>query len=215
MSDKNLLCIVLTFGLAFFAIGNSFRSGNYILGFETVFIWLILYSIMPIAKIIDKKLDYEKAPVGLKAILYRTVQNNYLFISFCMSLLLSVLFDDFVDYTGHFVGNNAEFDIPVISFLVAFSALFSLVFYTCVSKRRIEKLKTNGAKVDAKVQYVKKINDINYVKASAINPLTGEKTILVGISYTKNKEEIPQSLPVYFNKKDPFDFYFDTNSWMV
>ena len=90
MSDKNLLCIVLTFGLAFFTIGNAFRAGNFVLGWETLFIWLIVYSIMPLAMIIDKKLIYEKAPVDLNVLLFKTVQNGYLFISFCISLRLRV-----------------------------------------------------------------------------------------------------------------------------
>lgn len=212
MSDKNLLCIVLTFGLAFFAIGNAFRTGNYILGLETVFIWLIMYFIMPLAKIIDKKLDYEKAPVEWKPLLYRTVQNNYLFISFCIALLLSILFDDLVDFTGHFIKNIADFDIPVITFLVGFSALFSLVFYYLFSKRRIEKLKTTGIQVNANVESIKTINNVNYVKVCAINPLTGEKIFCIGANYTNNKEEIPSTLPVYFDREDPIEFYFDANA---
>lgn len=210
MSDKNLLCIVLTFGLAFFTIGNAFRAGNFVLGWETLFIWLIVYSIMPLAMIIDKKLIYEKAPVDLNVLLFKTVQNGYLFISFCISLLLSVLFSDFVDFSGHFFKDSEIIDIPVISLLVAFSSLFSLVFYALVSKRRIERLKLYGIKTDANVEDIKTINDNFYVKAYAINPLTGEKIKLVSIAYSKTKEEIPQKLPVYFDKKNPLEYFFDS-----
>lgn len=210
MSDKNLLCIVLTFGLAFFTIGNSFRTGNYVLGFETVFIWSIVYSIMPLIKIIDKKTECESAPIDIKAVLYRTVQNNYLFISFCIALLLSILFDDYVDFTGHFVEDNEGLDAVIIPLLVGFSTVFSLVFYMFVSKRRIEKLKTYGTKVDAEIETIKTINNVHYIKASAINPLTGEKTTIVGTSYADTKEEIPDSLPVYFDEKNPLEFYFDS-----
>lgn len=211
MSDKNLLCIVLTFGLAFFTIGNAFRAGNYVLGFETVFIWMIVYSIMPLAKIIDKKTECEHAVIDWKAVLYRTVQNNYLFISFCIALLLSILFDDYVGVSGHFVEDIEQLDILIIPFLVGFSALFSLSMYALVSKRRIEKLKTYGTKVEAQVETIKTINNIHYIKAGALNPLTGEKTTLVGTSYAESKEEIPQYLPVYFDAKNPLEYFFDTN----
>lgn len=210
MSDRNLLCIILTFGLAFFTIGNAFRAGNYVLGLETIFIWLFVYLIMPLAKIIDKKLVYEKAPVDWNALLFRTVQNGYLFISFCISLLLSILFSDLVDASGHFFNNSELVDIPVISLLVAFSALFSLVFYALVSRRRIERLKLYGIKTEAKVEDVKAINDNLYIKAYVVNPLTGEEVKLVGVAYSKTKEDIPSTLPVYFDKKDPFEYFFDS-----
>ena len=211
MSDKNLLCIVLTFGLAFFAIGNSFRSGNYILGFESLFIWLIVYSIMPLASIIDRKMEYKYANIDLAGILYKTVQNNYLFVSFCIALLLSILFDDLVDFTGHFVQEYAGFDVPVISLLVAFSAVFSLSFYYLFSKRKIENLKRNGIKVDAKVESIKNVNGTNYVKAIALNPLTNEKVVLVSRIYTFSLVNIPETLPVYFDVKDALEYFFDAN----
>lgn len=213
MSDKNLLCIVLTFSLAFFVIGNAFRVGNYILGVETIFIWIIVYSVMPFALVIDKKTDFEFAPIDLKAILYKTAQNNYIFISFCIALLISILFDDFVDFTGHFVEDVEQWDMLIIPLLVGASALFSLVFYMLVSKRRVEKLKTYGTKVEAQVETIKTINNIHYVKAKAQNPLTGEEVNLLGTSYATEKEEIPMFLPVYFDEKNPLEFYFDTYSW--
>lgn len=215
MSDKNLLCLVLTFGLAFFAIGNAFRAGNYILGFETLIIWFAVYSIMPVVIIIDKKNDYEKAPIDLKNIFFKTVKNNYLFISFCVALLLSILFDDLIDFCGHFVEDIPPMDLPIVAVLVAASALFSLVFYILVSKNRIEKLKNSGTKVDAKVKDVKIINNVCYIKASAINPSTGEQVDLLCTTYTDSKEAVPEVLPVYFDYKNTDEYYFDAYSWLL
>lgn len=214
MSDKNLLCIVLTFGLAFFTIGNAFHSGNYMLGVETILIWAIVYTVMPLVLVIDKKTDYAAAPSDIKVLLYKTVQNCYLFVSFCIALLLSILFDDLVDYTGHFVEDAAAMDMVVIPLLVAFSTTFSLLFYYLVSKARIEKLKTRGEKVDVLVEDVKTINNRFYVKGNAINPVTGERIKLIGVTYAESKDDIPKWLHVYFDTKNPLEYYFDTCFWL-
>lgn len=214
MSDKNLLCIVLTFGLAILAIGNAFRTGNYVLGLETLMIWLAIYCIMPVAMMIDKKVNYKYAPIDLKTLLFKTVQNNYLFISFCASLLLSILFDDFVDFTGHFVKDSPAMDIPVISVLVFLSAFVSISFYYLFSIRRIDKLKKYGTKVDAKVTDIKMLNENCYVKVEAVQPETGEKINLIGITYSEDKSDIPENLPVYFDKDDLENYFFDCCSWI-
>lgn len=214
MSDKNLLCLVLTFGLAFFAIGNAFRAGNFILGFETLVIWFVVYSIMPLVIIIDRKIDYEKAPVDLMAVLFKTVKNNYLFISFCVALLLSILFDDLMEFIGHFVEDLPHLDLPIVALLISASALFSLVFYILSSKSRIEKLKNYGTRVDAQVKDVKILNNSCYVKACVNNPATGEQMDLITITYTDDKESVPAVLPVYFDEKNDDEYYFDAYSWL-
>lgn len=214
MSDKNLLCIVLTFALAFFVIGNAFRVGNPLLGIETLFIWFVIYMIMPMALIVEKKTDYAAAPVCWKQIFFRTVETGYLFISFCSALLLSILFDDVTDFLGPFIPERPEFNTLIIILLVLFSAILSLAFFTLFSKVRIEKLKRNGIKVIVDIKDVKFLNGNCYVVAETYHPETHEHLRLLGKTYAENKEEIPSKMPVYFDKKDLENYYFDTCSWL-
>ncbi|MBS4759806.1 MAG: hypothetical protein KHX03_03805 [Clostridium sp.] len=214
MSDKNLLCIVLTFGLAFFVIGNAFRAGNPLLGIETLSIWLVIYMIMPMAFVVEKKTDYAAATVCWKSIFFRTVETGYLFISFCSALLLSILFDDVTDFLGPFIPERPEFNTLIIILLVLISALLSLIFYMLFSKVRIEKLKRNGIKVIVDIKDVKFLNGNCYVVAETFHPETQEHLRLLGKTYSEKKEDIPPQMPVYFDKKDLGNYYFDTYSWL-
>ncbi len=214
MSDKNLLCIVLTFGLAFFVIGNAFRVGNALLGFETISIWFLIYMIMPLAIAIEKKVNYSDCLINWQSVLLKTVENYYIFISFCAALLLSILFDDLTDFLGPFVNDKPEFNTFIVVFLVAVSSLLSLVFYMLFSKIRIEKLQENGLKLIVDIKDVKFLNGNFYVIADTYHPETHEHIRLLGMTYANSKDEIPKQMPVYFDKKDFDNYYFDTYSWL-
>lgn len=214
MSDKNLLCIVLTFGLAFFVIGNAFRVGNVLLGFETIAIWFLIYMIMPLAFVIEKKVNYSDCFINWQPILLKTVENYYIFISFCAALLLSILFDDLTDFLGPFISDKSEFNSLISVLLVGISTLISLAFYMLFSKIRIEKLQQKGKKLIVEVKDVKFLNGNFYVIAETYHPETHEHIRLLGMTYANNKNEIPKQMPVYFDKKDLENYYFDTYSWL-
>ena len=214
MSDKNLLCIVLTFGLAFFVIGNAFRVGNVLLGFETIAIWFLIYMIMPLAFVIEKKVNYSDCFINWQPILLKTVENYYIFISFCAALLLSILFDDLTDFLGPFISDKSEFNSLISVLLVGISTLISLAFYMLFSKIRIEKLQQKGKKLIVEVKDVKFLNGNFYVIAETYHPETHEHIRLLGMTYANSKDEIPKQMPVYFDKKDFDNYYFDTYSWL-
>ena len=54
-----------------------------------------------------------------------------------------------------------------------------------------------------------------YVSGTAINPVNGQNTRVVGITYTEDKSEVPQWLNVYFDRVNVGDYYLDACSWII
>lgn len=214
MSDKNLLCIILTVLLAFFTVGTAFHAGNWLLATETLFIWAILYLMLPCAQIMHFSILCPNFKPNLKPLFFKTIENRYIFVSFCAALLVSMIFDDTLNHTGRFFEDSQLMDLFAVFAAFLISALVSLSFYYLLSKNKIDKLKNYGFQIDALVQEVKFLHGKCYVIAYAINPLNKQKIRLIGSTFAKKRQEIPQWLSVYFNRKNPDDYFFDTYSWI-
>lgn len=215
MSNKNLLCLILTFGLAFLTIGSAFHSGNVIFGTETILIWLIVYLIMPMAILAQRKAECSVCVVNMKRVFQNTIDNKYIFTSFCAALFLSIVFDDYLGYVGGFVDSNEIMDLFFISMITFVSAAISVAMYYLVCKARIHNLKKFGERVEVVVTSVKKLHETYYVLAYATNPITGNKLRVVGVTYADSKDEIPKWLNVYFDKVNKDEYFFDTCSWII
>lgn len=215
MSNKNLICLILTFGLALLTIGSAFQAGNILYGTETIFIWLIVYFTMPVAIIAHYKAECSVCVVNMQRVFQRTVDNYYVFVSFCAALFLSILFDDYLGYVGEFVPDNEVMDLFFITMITFVSAAISIAVYYLTRKIHIHSLKKYGERVEVTVETIKKIHGTYYVGANVINPITGHKLRVVGITYASYKDEIPKWLNVYFDRTNPDEYFFDTCSWII
>ena len=215
MSNKNLICLVITFGVALILIGSAYCGGHVFLGSITLFIWAILYLIYPSAVIYYHKANCSVAECNMKYVLQKSIDNYYVTISFVLALFLSILFDDYVTYFGSFLPDYPNFDMFLIPLIVATSASISVCFYYLFTKRDIERIKRYGERVEVSVEYIKKIRGVMYVSGWAINPVNGQNTRVIGITYAEDKSEIPQWLNVYFDRVYVGDYYLDACSWII
>ena len=215
MSNKNLICLILTFGLALLTIGGTFHAGNNIFGTETIIIWLIVYFLMPFAILAQSKAKCSACILNVKRIFQFTIDTKYIFVSFCVSLLLAIIFDDYVGYTGGFDNGNEITDLFFISMIVFTSALISLAVYYTVCKLRIRTFKKRGIKVEATIERIFFLHNTYYVSALVKNPVSQKEERVIGITYAETKEEIPKWLNVYFDPKNPEEYFFDTCSWII
>lgn len=215
MSNKNLICLIITFGIALLTIGSAFCCGHIFLGSITLFIWAILYLIYPSAIIYYHKANCSVAEYDIKYIVQKSLDNYYISISFVLALLLAILFDDYITYFGSFLPDYPQFDMFLIPLIVATSASVSVSFYYLFTKRDIEKIKRYGERVEVSVEYIKKIRGVMYVSGWAINPINGQNTRVVGITYADDKAEVPQWLNVYFDRINVGDYYMDACSWII
>lgn len=215
MSNKNFKCLILTFGLAFLTIGSAFHSGNTIFGTETIIIWMIVYFLMPFAILAQKKAECSECILNLSRVFQKTIDSKYIFVSFCLSLFLAIVFDDYIGYTGGFGDGNEFVDLFFVSMIVFFSALFSVAVYYFVCKCKIRALKKFGVKAEATVDRIIFIHNTYYVCAIVQNPFTQKEQRVCGVTYANSKEEIPKWLNVYFDKKNPDEYFFDTCSWII
>ena len=91
MSNKNLICLILTFGLALLTIGGAFQAGNAVFGTETIIIWLIVYLLMPFAILAQGKAECSACVLNMKRVFQKTIDSRYIFVSFCVSLFLAII----------------------------------------------------------------------------------------------------------------------------
>ena len=215
MSNKNLVCLILTFGLALLTIGGAFQAGNIIFGTETIVIWLILYFLMPLAIVAERKAECSVCDLNIQRILKRTIDTKYVFVSFCISLLLAIVFDDYIGYTGGFGDGSETMDLFFVSMITFLSASVSLAVYYSVCKIKIQALKKYGERAEVTVDRILYLHNLYYVSGRVTNPFTGQEVRVLGVTYANSKEEIPKWLSVYFDKNNPDEYYFDTCSWII
>lgn len=215
MSNKNLICLVITFGVALLTIGSAFVRGHIFLGSITLFIWAILYLIYPAAVLYFHKANCSVAECDMKYTIQKSIDNYYVSISFVLALFLSILFDDYITYFGSFLPDYPHFDIFLIPLIVAISASISVTFYYLFTRRDIERIKRYGERVEVSIEYIKNFRGVLYVAGWTINPVNGQNTRVIGITYADDKTEVPQWLNVYFDRVNVGDYYLDACSWII